>query len=138
MQPNRPEEGTRHAAASGSHARGGGGGSDGGGVSRRVIILSLVLLVICAPIAFYGEVVYGTIYMFGAGVPGMAPLVILFVLAALNRLVAQRRRGVSAHIVEAKGRRACGVVDENVAGRAPQLGGRNPAFASGAVALPQV
>ena len=31
--------------------------------------------------------------MFGSGVPGMAPLAILFILAALNRVGARRRRG---------------------------------------------
>ncbi|HUU54420.1 MAG TPA: DUF6785 family protein [Armatimonadota bacterium] len=63
-----------------------GEGRGRGGVSRRVIVLSLALLVLIGPAAFYGEILYGTTYMFGSGVPGMAPLALLFLLAALNPL----------------------------------------------------
>ncbi len=62
------------------------------GVSRRIVLLSFVLLVLLAPGAFYGELLYGTTYMFGSGVPGMAPLALLFVLAALNPLARRLRR----------------------------------------------
>ncbi|MCJ7752770.1 MAG: hypothetical protein MUQ65_17065, partial [Armatimonadetes bacterium] len=99
MQWQTPQQGSSHAASAeapgqaGPPPHEGGEGSGGGGVSRRVIILSLVLLVLLAPAAFYGEVLYGTIYTFGSGVPGMAPLAILFILAALNRVGARKRRG---------------------------------------------
>ncbi|UCC68097.1 MAG: hypothetical protein JSV79_13475 [Armatimonadota bacterium] len=59
----------------------------GGGVSRRAVVLGLVLLVLIAPAAFYGEFLYGTTYEFGSGVPAMAPLVVLFLLAVVNPLL---------------------------------------------------
>jgi hypothetical protein len=64
----------------------------GGGVSRRAVAVALVLLVLIAPAAFYGEFLYGTTYEFGSGVPAMAPLVILFVLAAANMAAGRVRR----------------------------------------------
>jgi hypothetical protein len=57
------------------------------GTSRRAILLGFVLLVLIAPGAFYGELKYGATYFFAAGVPAMAPLVILFLLTALNPVV---------------------------------------------------
>jgi len=65
-------------------------------VSRRAVAVALVLLVLIAPAAFYGEFLYGTTYEFGSGVPAMAPLVILFVLAAGNMAAGRvGRRGFS-------------------------------------------
>ena len=67
---------------------------DGGaGVSLRALLIAFALLALIAPAAFYGELVYGTTYMFASGVPAMAPLVILFLLTALNPLV--RKTGLS-------------------------------------------
>jgi len=58
---------------------------DGGtGVSPRALAIAFVLLVLFAPAAFYGELVFGTCYTFGSGVPAMAALVALFALTALN------------------------------------------------------
>ena len=65
-------------------------------MSRRAVAVAIVLLVLIAPAAFYGEFLYGTTYEFGSGVPAMAPLVILFVLAGANMLAGRvRRRGFS-------------------------------------------
>ena len=73
---------------------GGEGGRAGtGGVTWRSVLLAFLLLVLVAPAAFFGEMVYGTTYMFGSGVPAMAPLAILFVAAALNLKL--RRAGLS-------------------------------------------
>ena len=57
------------------------------GISLRALLISFVLLVLIAPAAYFGELVYGTTYMFASGVPAMAPLVILFLLTALNPLL---------------------------------------------------
>jgi hypothetical protein len=73
---------------------GGNGGGGAGGVSGRVVIAALILVALAAPAAFYGEILFGTTYMFGSGVPGMAPLVILFLAAALNPLW-RRARGAA-------------------------------------------
>lgn len=64
-----------------------GRGRSEGAVTGRVVALSLALLVLCAPAAFYGELLYGATYMFASGVPGTAPLVILFALTALNPVI---------------------------------------------------
>jgi uncharacterized membrane protein len=53
-------------------------------VSPRALAIAFVLLVLFAPAAFYGELVFGTCYTFGSGVPAMAALVALFALTALN------------------------------------------------------
>jgi len=60
-------------------------------VSRRALVLALVLVVLIAPAAFYGEILYRSTYMFGSGVPGMAPLALLFLLAALNPILSRLR-----------------------------------------------
>ena len=56
-------------------------------ISLRALLLAFALLAVIAPGAFYGELVFGTTYMFASGVPAMAPLVILFLLTALNPAV---------------------------------------------------
>lgn len=63
------------------------GPQQGGGVSARAVVIALVLVVLIAPAAFYGEFLYGTTYEFGSGVPAMAPLVAVFLLAAVNSLL---------------------------------------------------
>ncbi len=70
-----------------------GTGASEGRVSWRAILLSLALLLLIAPAAFLGEMVFGTTYMFGSGVPAMAPLAILFLLALANPVL--RRQGLS-------------------------------------------
>jgi hypothetical protein len=60
---------------------------DGTGIGARAIIIAFLLLVLIAPAAFYGELMYGATYFFAAGVPAMAPLVLLVLLAALNPVV---------------------------------------------------
>ena len=55
-------------------------------------MLAFALLILIAPAAFYGELVYGSTYTFASGVPAMAPLVILFVLTALSPAI--RRLGL--------------------------------------------
>ncbi len=57
------------------------------GVTPRVILLSLGLIAALSPAAFYGEILFGTTYEFGSGVPSMAALAVLFLVAALNQLV---------------------------------------------------
>lgn len=69
-----------------------GDGSEAG-VTRRAVAVSLVLVALIAPAAFLGEMVFGTTYMFGSGVPAMAPLALLFLAAAVNPLL--RRVGLS-------------------------------------------
>jgi hypothetical protein len=64
-----------------------------GGVTRRAVLLSLALVALIAPAAFLGEMVFGTTYMFGSGVPAMAPLALLFIAAAVNPLL--KRAGLS-------------------------------------------
>jgi hypothetical protein len=58
-----------------------------GGVSRRAVVTGLVLIVLLAVAAFYGELLYGATYMFASGVPAMAPLTVLFLLAAASPFV---------------------------------------------------
>jgi hypothetical protein len=54
------------------------------GVTARAIILGLVLVALCAPAAFMAEIRFATTYMFGSGIPAMAPLAILMILSAIN------------------------------------------------------
>jgi len=60
-------------------------------ISFRALLVSFILLVLMAPAAYFGELVYGTTYTFASGVPAMAPLVILFALTALNPLLSAIR-----------------------------------------------
>ena len=60
-------------------------------ISLRALLVSFILLVLMAPAAYFGELVYGTTYTFASGVPAMAPLVILFALTALNPLLSAIR-----------------------------------------------
>ncbi len=52
--------------------------------SWRAIALGLFLVVLAAPAAFFTEIRYATTYMFGSGVPAMAPLALLMLLTVLN------------------------------------------------------
>jgi hypothetical protein len=64
------------------------------GLTLRAVTIAFCLLLLFAPAAFYGELVYSTTYAFATGVPAMAPLVVLFVLTALNWV--PRRLGLRA------------------------------------------
>jgi len=67
--------------------------SAGTGVSGRAVALALFLLIPVSVGGYYGELVYGASYYFAAGVPAMAPLFLLFLLAALNpalRMIGRR------------------------------------------------
>jgi len=67
-----------------------------GGVTPRAVIIALVVITLCAPAGYYGELVYGTTYFFAAGVPSMGALVVLFLLTAINGLVRRAgRKGMS-------------------------------------------
>ncbi len=57
-----------------------------GAVTWRAVIIAFLLLVALAPAAFYGELVHMATYQFASGVPAMAPLVVLMLLAAANPL----------------------------------------------------
>ena len=53
----------------------------------RAVIIALLLLVLLAPAAFYGELVHMATYQFASGVPAMAPLVVVLLLTAANPLL---------------------------------------------------
>ncbi len=50
------------------------------------MLIAFGLLVVLAPAAFYGELVYMSTYQFASGIPAMAPLVVLLLLTAVNPL----------------------------------------------------
>jgi len=58
-----------------------------GGVSRLAVLTGLFLVLLLAVAAFYGELLYGATYMFASGVPAMAPLAVLFLLAAASPFI---------------------------------------------------
>jgi hypothetical protein len=60
------------------------------GVSRRAVLVAIVLLVIFVPITFFVEIAWDSTQMF-VGVPSVAPVVLLVVLAALASRPALRR-----------------------------------------------
>ena len=62
-----------------------------GGVTARAVLIALILLVAISPIALYVELVRNLAYNFMALVPPIAQLAVLFLLAALNPLLARRR-----------------------------------------------
>jgi len=59
----------------------------GGAVSRRAVLLAFLILIAIAPIGFYGELMYKSVYTFGSGAPAVAPLCFLFLTAVLNNRV---------------------------------------------------
>ena len=60
-----------------------GAGGREGGVSRRAVVVAFLLLILTALAAFYVEIAWRRVYMFGAGVPAMAPIATLFLLAGI-------------------------------------------------------
>jgi len=60
---------------------------NGGGVTWRAVVVALVLLVAFVPAGFYSELVHSATSDFSGGVPAMAPLFVLFLLAAGNPLL---------------------------------------------------
>ena len=68
-----------------------GGPPDGEGLSLRAVLLAFLILIVIAPMGFYGELMYKAVYDFGGGAPAVAPLAFLFLLTALNPRV--RRLG---------------------------------------------
>jgi hypothetical protein len=66
------------------------------GVTWRAVALALFLLALISVAGYYGELVYGASYMFASGVPSMASVFLLLVLAALNSLAPRLgRQGLS-------------------------------------------
>jgi hypothetical protein len=68
-----------------------GGRQDSRGLSWRAVLLAFAILIVIAPMGFYGELMYKAVYDFGGGAPAVAPLAFLFLLTALNPRV--RRLG---------------------------------------------
>jgi len=60
-------------------------------VTPRTILLAFAILAAVAPIGFYGELMYKSVYALGSGAPAVAPLCFLVLLSALNPRV--RRLG---------------------------------------------
>ena len=65
-----------------------------GGVTPRAVVIALLLLVAVAVGAFYVEIAWRRVYMFGAGVPSMASVALLFLLTALMSTRWLRRAGL--------------------------------------------
>ena len=65
------------------------------GVTRRAVLLGFALLLPVAVGAFYVEIAWGRLYEFGSGVPAMAPVVVLFLLALVMGLPGLRRSGMT-------------------------------------------
>jgi hypothetical protein len=70
-------------------------GDGRGGVTWRALLVAFPLLVLVAIAAFYVEIAWRKVYEFGSGVPAMAPVVLLFLLAAIGGLRALRRFGLT-------------------------------------------
>lgn len=52
------------------------------GVTVRAVLVAFILLVLVSVGAFYIELAWRKVYAFSSGVPAMAPVVLLFLLAA--------------------------------------------------------
>lgn len=65
-----------------------------GGVTLRAVLIAIGLLVVLTPVAFYVDIVWdkGTLF---AGIPAMAPVVLLFALTAVAGLPFLRRAGLT-------------------------------------------
>ncbi len=66
-----------------------------GGVTARAVVLAFALLVAVSVGAFYVELAWRKIYNFGSGVPAMAPVVLLFVLAGIMATPVLRRAALT-------------------------------------------
>jgi len=71
MSDTTSRKGTRHAAE-----------RQRDGVTVRAVLVAFILLVLVSVGAFYVELAWRTVYAFASGVPAMAPVVLLFLLAA--------------------------------------------------------
>ena len=67
----------------------------GSGVTRRAVLAALVLLVALAPASFYVEQLVKVSWGFSEMVPPIAALGMLFLLTAVNQLLARRQGGLS-------------------------------------------
>ncbi|MBE9565410.1 MAG: hypothetical protein IMF16_01520 [Proteobacteria bacterium] len=65
-----------------------------GGVTWRAVLIAFGLLVLLAPVAFYVEIAWGKADFF-VGIPAMAPVVVLFLLAGAMSLPLLGRVGLS-------------------------------------------
>ncbi len=65
------------------------------GVTPRALVIGFILLVAVAVGAFYVEIAWRRVYMFGAGVPSMASVALLFLLTALMTTRWLRRAGLT-------------------------------------------
>ena len=65
-----------------------------GGVTWRAVLIAFGLLVVLAPVAFYVEIAWGKADFF-VGIPAMAPVVVLFLLAGAMSLPLLGRVGLS-------------------------------------------
>jgi len=66
------------------------------GVTRRAVLIAFVLLMLLSVAGLYVELVYDLSYNFAALVPPIAPLALLFLLLALNPVLARwKRRALS-------------------------------------------
>jgi hypothetical protein len=65
------------------------------GVTARAVIIAFVLLIVVAVGAFYVELAWRKVYMFGSGSPSMAAVVLLFLLTGAMSLPVLRRIALS-------------------------------------------
>jgi len=64
-----------------------------GGVSKRAVLIAFVLLILLSLAGLYVELVHYLAYRFAGGVPPIAPMALVFILAAANPLWARLGRG---------------------------------------------
>lgn len=65
------------------------------GVTNRSLLIAFALLVLCAPAAFFSELLYGGTVRFSSGIVPMAPVVLLLLLSSAAYLPGLRRIGLS-------------------------------------------
>lgn len=56
-------------------------------VRPRAVLVAFAILCVNAPIGFYGELMYKSVYAYASGAPAVAPVCFLFLLAALNHRI---------------------------------------------------